>query len=275
MELRHYLAYGVFFIVVTIESVIAYRRNLNLYQGRDIANNIILGLFTTILMVIGKGTFLAFFTYFKRFALFDIGMVWWSWIVLFFLNELIFYWFHRLSHEIRILWAFHVAHHSSTHYNFSTAVRNNFFIQTFRYVAWAPIAMIGFDPLAIILMDSVAYFFQLFVHTQMIRNLGFLEWFLNTPSHHRVHHGSNPEYIDKNYGAILILWDRLFGTFRKEEETVRFGITRNIDSQSVPNILFHEFIAIGKDIGRSRSLSDALHYIFGHPGWGYSKAGAK
>jgi sterol desaturase/sphingolipid hydroxylase (fatty acid hydroxylase superfamily) len=133
--------------------------------------------------------------------------------------------------------------------------------------------MIGFDPLAIILMDSVAYFYQLFVHTQMIRNLGFFEWFGNTPSHHRVHHGSNPVYIDKNYGAMLILWDRLFGTFRKEEEPVRFGITKNIDPQSVPNILFHEFVAIGKDVMRSGSLSDALHYIFGHPGWGYQKSG--
>jgi sterol desaturase/sphingolipid hydroxylase (fatty acid hydroxylase superfamily) len=199
-------------------------------------------------------------------------MTWWSWILLFLLNDFIFYWFHRLSHVVRVFWAFHVAHHSSEQYNFSTAVRNNFLIQSFRYLFWAPIALIGFDPLAIILMDSLAYMYQLFVHTQTIKNLGFLEWFLNTPSHHRVHHGSNPEYIDKNYGAILILWDKLFGTFRREQEPAKFGITRQVDPQIIPNILFHEFIAIVKDVGRSGSVSDGLRYIFGHPGWGYEKA---
>ena len=267
MEIRHFIAYGVFFIVVAFESVYAFRRSMELYQGRDIANNLVLGLFTTLFMIIAKGVFLAFFTLCNRIAPFDIGITWWSWILLFLLNDLIFYWFHRISHEVRILWAFHVAHHSSLHYNFSTAVRNNFLIQTFRYVAWAPAALIGFDPVAIILMDSIAYFYQLFVHTQLIGNLGFLEWFLNTPSHHRVHHGSNAPYIDKNYGAILIIWDRIFGTFRREGEKVRFGITKNIDPQNLPNIMFHEFIAIGKDVGRSRSFLDALRYVFGHPGW--------
>ncbi len=249
METQHFAAYGIFFVVVAIELLISFRRNLSLYQGRDITNNILLGILTTGFMLLGKGIFLAFFTFCNRFAPFDIGMTWWSWIVLFLLNDLIFYWFHRISHEVRILWAFHVAHHSSTNYNFSTAVRNNFLIQTFRYVAWAPIALIGFDPVAIILMDSLAYFYQLFVHTQTIRSLSLFEWFLNTPSHHRVHHGTNPGYIDKNYGAILIVWDRLFGTFREEQEPAKFGITKQVDPQNIPNILFHEFIAIGKDVG--------------------------
>jgi sterol desaturase/sphingolipid hydroxylase (fatty acid hydroxylase superfamily) len=271
MDTQHFIAYGIFFVVVALESVLSFRRNIDLYQGRDFFNNIVLGLFTTILMIIGKGTFLAFFALCNRVAPFDIGMTWWSWIILFLVNDIIFYWFHRFSHVIRIFWAFHVAHHSSENYNFSTAVRNNFLIQTFRYMAWAPLALIGFDPVAIILMDSIAYFYQLFVHTQLIRNMGFFEWFLNTPSHHRVHHGSNTEYIDKNYGAILIIWDKLFGTFRKEGEPVRFGITKNIDPQNVPNILFHEFISIGKDVGRSGSLSNALGYIFGHPGWSHNK----
>jgi sterol desaturase/sphingolipid hydroxylase (fatty acid hydroxylase superfamily) len=97
------------------------------------------------------------------------------------------------------------------------------------------------------------------------------EWILNTPSHHRVHHGYNPGYIDKNYGAILILWDRLFGTFTKEEEPARFGITKQINPQTLPNILFHEFLAIGKDLGRTRSLRDGLHCVFGHPGLSYQK----
>jgi sterol desaturase/sphingolipid hydroxylase (fatty acid hydroxylase superfamily) len=271
MDTQNFLAYGIFFVVVTFELLFSLRRNLKLYQGRDITNNIVLGILTTLFMLVGKGTFLAFFTFCKRFAPFDISMTWWSWIVLFLLNDLIFYWFHHLSHEVRLFWAFHVAHHSSINYNFSTAVRNNFLIQTFRYVAWAPLTLLGFDPVAIILMDSLAYFYQLLVHTQTIRSLSWFEWLLNTPSHHRVHHGYNPGYIEKNYGAILIIWDRLFRTFRKEQEPAKFGITRQVDLQNVPNILFHEFIAIGKNVGKSRSISDGLHYIFGHPGWGYDR----
>ncbi len=250
MDTQPFLAYGIFFVVVTFELYFSLRRYLSLYQGRDITNNIVLGILTTLFMFASKAIYLAFFTFCNRFAPFDIGMTWWSWIVLFLLNDLIFYWFHRLSHEVRIFWAFHVAHHSSLIYNFSTAVRNNFLIQTFRYVAWAPIALIGFDPVAIILMDSLAYFYQLFVHTQTIRSLSWFEWLLNTPSHHRVHHGYNPVYIDKNYGTILIIWDRLFGTFRKEQERAMFGITRQIDPQNVANILYHKFIAIGKDAVR-------------------------
>ena len=272
MDTQHFLAYGIFFVVVAFELLFGLRRNLSLYQGRDITNNIVLGILTTLLMLAGKGIFLAFFTFCNRFAPFDVGMTWWSWIVLFLLNDLIFYWFHRISHEVRIFWAFHVAHHSSLNYNFSTAVRNNFLIQTFRYVAWAPLALIGFDPVAIILMDSLAYFYQLFVHTQMIRSLSWFEWILNTPSHHRVHHGYNPGYIDKNYGAILIVWDRLFGTFKEEQEPAKFGITKQVDPQNILNILFHEFITIGKDVGKSRSISDGLRFIFGHTGWGYHQA---
>ncbi len=271
MDPQHFIAYGIFFVVVAIELLIASKSNRKLYQGKDFINNIILGLLTTLFMFIIKGVFIGLFTLCNKIALFNIGMVWWSWIILLLINDLVFYTFHRMSHVVRILWAFHVAHHSSTRYNFSTSVRNNFLIQTFRLFFWTPIALIGFDPVAIILMDSIAYFYQLFVHTQTIKSLNVFEWFLNTPSHHRVHHGSNPEYIDKNYGAILIIWDRLFRTFRKETAPVKFGITKNIDRQTVPNIMFHEFIAIGKDIVRSRSPGEALNYIFNHPGWGYQQ----
>jgi len=204
MDTQHLIAYGIFFVVVAFELLLSSGRNLRLYQGRDVTNNVALGILTSLFMLLGKGTFIAFFSFCNRFAPFDIGLTWWSWILLFLFNDLVFYWFHRLSHVVRIFWAFHVAHHSSTHYNFSTAVRNNFLIQTFRYLAWAPMALVGFDPVAIILVDSLAYFYQLFVHTQTIRSIGIFEWFLNTPSHHRVHHGTNPEYIDKNYGAVLI-----------------------------------------------------------------------
>jgi len=273
MDKEHFIAYGIFFLVLGIEFFISSRRKLKYYRGWDISNNIMLGILANLFLLVTKGVWLGLFTLCNKIALFDIEMTWWAWILLFILNDLVFYWFHRISHVVRVFWAFHVAHHSSQQYNFSTAVRNNFLIQTFRYFAWAPIALIGFDPLAIILMDSLAYMYQLFVHTQTIRSLRFFEWIMNTPSHHRVHHGSNPEYIDKNYGAILIIWDRLFGTFQKEESPVHFGITKPLQPQNVPNILFHEFIAIGKDAVKSGCLRDALRYVFGHPAWNYEKAG--
>jgi len=121
------------------------------------------------------------------------------------------------------------------------------------------------------MMDSLAYFYQLLVHTQVVRSWGFLEYFMNTPSHHRVHHGSNPAYIDKNYGAMLIIWDKLFGTFQKEEEPVRFGITHNIKKNNVIEPLFREMIEIGKDIGRSESVADVFNSLFNHPGWRYER----
>jgi len=275
MDPQHFIAYGIFFVLFGLELLFSVRKHLGLYKADDTINNLLLGLFTTTFLIIGKGTFLAVFTFFNNITLFNIEMHWWAWIILFILNELIFYFVHRISHVVRFFWAFHVTHHNSVNYNFSTSVRNNFLIQTFRYGFYIPLALIGFPAWAIILMDSIAYFYQLIVHTQTIRSWGFLEHFMNTPSHHRVHHASNPAYIDKNYGAILIIWDKLFGTFKKEEEPVRFGITKNIEKNNLIQPLFSEMIDIGKDLGKSRSVSDVFNTLFNHPGWRYERGFAK
>ena len=137
----------------------------------------------------------------------------------------------------------------------------------YRFVMWFPLAWIGFDPAHIILVDALAFYYQFPIHTRTMRSWGFLEYFLNTPSHHRVHHGSNPRYLDKNYGAVFIIWDRLFGTFQAEEEEVVFGLTENINTQNPVRIAFYEWRAMLRDVFYARSWSEAMHLLFDHPGW--------
>lgn len=265
------IAVGIFFLATGIELFVDIRRNLHQYRTADVLNNILLGSLTTSLKVFGKGIFYAFFAWFGRFAPFDLGYQWWTWILLFFLNDLTFYWFHRLSHEKRILWITHVVHHNSRLFNFTTSIRGNFLIMTYRFVFWIPLALLGFEPGAIILMDAIAFFYQLPIHTETMRSWGIFEHFLNTPSHHRVHHGSNPKYIDKNYGAVLILWDKLFGTFQREEEKVEYGLIHNIESDNILVVAFHEFVSLFRDLTVAKSLREAYHLIWDHPGWKYEQ----
>jgi sterol desaturase/sphingolipid hydroxylase (fatty acid hydroxylase superfamily) len=142
---------------------------------------------------------------------------------------------------------------------------------SYRFIFWIPLALIGFEPGAIILMDAIAYFYQLPIHTETMRSWGFLELFLNTPSHHRVHHGSNPQYLDRNYEAVMILWDRLFGTFEPEEEKVVYGLTKDIESDNILVVAFHEFVDIFRDLREAKSLNEAWHLVWNHPGWKYEQ----
>ncbi|GIV38467.1 MAG: C-5 sterol desaturase [Thermonema sp.] len=259
-----------YIILITIEIVIAVRKNLKLYSTRDTFNNLMLGAITSVVKIFIKGVTLAFFGYLhQQYALFDIpANAWWSVLLLFLLNDLIFYWYHRLGHESRFFWATHVAHHSSQLFNFSTAIRGNFIHFFYRFFFWAPLAILGFDPLMIVLIDEIGFYYQMFIHTKTIGKLHpVIEFIFNTPSHHRVHHGSNPAYIDKNYGAVLIIWDRLFGTFAEEKEEVRYGLTKNLTKQNVPTILLHEFQAIAQDVAHAPDWKSKWRYVFGHPGW--------
>src|ERR1700760_3424420 len=153
-----------------------------------------------------------------------------TWVILFFADDLAYYWFHRVSHESRVFWASHVVHHSSQHYNLSTALRQTWVPMTY-FPFWLPLPLIGIPPWMIILEQSVSLVYQFGIHTEKVGRLWRpLEFVFNTPSHHRVHHGSNDAYLDRNYGGILIIWDRLFGTFVGETERVRYGLTKNIQT---------------------------------------------
>jgi alkylglycerol monooxygenase len=151
------------------------------------------------------------------------GATVWLWGSLFLLDDLCYYWSHRAAHRLRVLWASHVVHHSSGRFNLSVATRHSWTGGLTDWVFWMPLALLGFSPLQIVGMQGLSLIWQFAVHTPYVRGLGPLEWVLNTPSHHRVHHGRNPEYLDRNFGGVLIVWDRLFGSFAAERAPVDFG----------------------------------------------------
>jgi sterol desaturase/sphingolipid hydroxylase (fatty acid hydroxylase superfamily) len=189
--------------------------------------------------------------------------------VLFFAEDCAYYWFHRLHHEVRVLWAAHVNHHSSQHYNLSTALRQPLLTPFTGPWFWMPLPLIGFPPWMVLTAQAWSLLYQFWLHTEVIDRLGPLEWVLNTPSHHRVHHGSNVRYLDKNHGGILIIWDRLFGTFAKETERVVYGLTTNIETYNPLRIGFHEIASISRDVAGAPTVKAKLGYLFAPPGWSH------
>ena len=188
-------------------------------------------------------------------------------------DDFAYYWFHRTHHEVRLLWASHVTHHSSRRYNYATALRQSWTpMTTLPFVA--PLAWLGFDPLLLVSVHGVNLVYQFWIHTELVgRCPAWFEAVFNTPSHHRVHHGSNPRYLDRNYAGILILWDRLFGTFEPETEPVRFGLTKNLSSYNPLVIAFHEWVAVLRDAWRAESWAACAGHLFAPPGWSPSGAG--
>ena len=201
------------------------------------------------------------------FAFFDIPMTWWSWGLAVIAADFTYYWMHRWEHEVRILWAHHSVHHSSPEYNMTTALRLAWVEGLIEWIFFVPMILIGFDLVQTIIGLSIVVAYQTWIHTEKIGKLGWLDKFFNTPSVHRVHHGSNSEYIDKNYGGILIIWDRIFGTYQAEEEKVVYGLTKPIGTKNPIRINFHEYIEIAKDIKRAKTMKDVSGYVFKGPGW--------
>lgn len=195
---------------------------------------------------------------------------WESWVALFFAVEFAYYWLHRLSHEIRWMWAQHSVHHSARQITLSVAYRLGW--TQFAAGPWLfliPVCWVGFDPRAVVLMYAASLLYQFWLHTEALGKLGFLERFLNTPSHHRVHHAIEPEYLDRNYGGVLIIWDKLFGTFASERDSAprTYGLVRQIDTLNPVKIAFAEWLALLHDLRASKNLREALRYAFGPPGW--------
>ncbi|MBQ1047047.1 sterol desaturase family protein [Micromonospora sp. C51] len=192
---------------------------------------------------------------------------WWVWVLLFFADDFAYYWFHRAHHEVRLLWAGHVVHHSSVFFNFSTALRQSWTPMT-SLPFWLGLALLGIPPWMIFLQQSISLLYQFFLHTERINLLPRpIELLFNTPSHHRVHHGSNDEYLDRNYGGILIIWDRIFGTFQAEGDAVRYGLTKNIGTYNPLRVATHEYAAIWRDLRTARSWRERLGYLLRRPGW--------
>lgn len=197
----------------------------------------------------------------------QLPLTWWSALLAVLVADFFYYWEHRIAHQVRILWTQHAVHHSSRDFNIITGIRFGPFEGVWSLIAHIPMLFLGFSPELVFFGVIVGLAYQTWIHTETIGKLGWFEEVFNTPSHHRVHHGSEPEYVDRNYGAILIVWDRLFGTYAVEAQTPRYGLVRDFDSRNPVKVWFSELPQLGRDLASARSLGDVLGYLFSRPGW--------
>lgn len=238
------------------------------YETRDTLASLTMGIGNVILAAIVKGAVIVLWTWLYEHRLFDLPAgVWWVWLLLFVSEDFCYYWFHRVSHEVRFFWAAHVNHHSSRHYNLSTALRQSWTTPFTGVLFWLPLPLLGFHPAMILVQQAISLLYQYWLHVEWIGKLGPLEWVFNTPSHHRVHHGRDARYLDRNHAGILIVWDRLFGTFEPEGAPPDYGLVKNLDTFNPVRIAFHEWLAIARDVKQARSVGEAFGYVFGPPGW--------
>ncbi|MEO0468174.1 MAG: sterol desaturase family protein [Bacteroidota bacterium] len=266
------LTYAVpfFLLLIGLEVLLTVKENLEAYDLKDSLANMAMGLGSSLIELGTKTAAYFVFVWLHQFALFEqISWQWWAWVLCFFLEDFSFYWHHRLSHEVRFLWASHINHHSSQKFNLSVALRQSWGERFYKYIFCLWLPLLGFEPLMVLVLMSTNLIYQFWIHTECIRHLGPLEWIFNTPSHHRVHHATNPIYLDRNHAGTLIIWDRLFGTFQRElpEEPVRYGITENIDSHHPWHIAWHEYANLWQELKQPLSLRQKMGLIFGPPGW--------
>ena len=262
-----------FLVLIAVELYLNWRHKYGWYEWKDTAASLAMGAGS---VVIGGGVKLLAFLYFTwlhQFALFpEIQWQWWAWVLCFFADDFTFYVHHRASHEVRILWAAHVNHHSSQKINFGTALRQSWTEILYKYFWWTWLPLLGFEPLMVMIMMSISLIFQFFQHTEAVRKFPkVVEFFFNTPSHHRVHHASNIRYLDQNHAGVLIIWDRMFGTFAEEDdkEAPVYGITKNIESYNPLIIASHGFKELWEDVRRAPNLGSKLKYLFMPPGWSH------
>lgn len=197
----------------------------------------------------------------------SIPMAWWTWVLGLFVADLTYYWMHRLEHEHRILWASHSVHHSSQDYNLTVSFRLSIVEGLFEWAFLIPMILMGFNPFQAVMCLIFVVQYQTWIHTERIYKLGWLDEIFNTPSVHRVHHGSNRKYLDKNYGGVLVVWDKLFGTFQREEEKVVYGLTQNINTYNPLKVNFIEYKHIWDDVRKCRSLKDKARIVLGDLKW--------
>jgi sterol desaturase/sphingolipid hydroxylase (fatty acid hydroxylase superfamily) len=267
-----------FILAMLLELYVTIKMGIKTYEPKDAFSSIAMGLGNVFL---GFGSkvlvLLVFFWVYDSFRLLEIPIVWWSFVLLFFADDFAYYWFHRISHECRLFWASHVVHHSSKHYNLSTALRQTWSGGFYTFIFWLWLPLLGFHPAMIMIQMSISLLYQFWIHTEAINKMP--KWFeaiFNTPSHHRVHHGNNPIYLDRNHAGILIIWDKLFGTFQPEleSERVNYGLVKNINTFNPIKIAFIEWVYMFKDaFSGNKSIKDRLQYLIKPPGWKHDGTG--
>ena len=254
--------------MIFVEILISNWQQKNYYKTQDTLCTIGLLAGNIIVAFSIKGLILALHFYLYQYKIFELsGMLplWLFWILTFVVIDLVFYIYHRMSHRIRFLWAIHLSHHSSEEMNFAVSFRQAWFGPISKIPFFMVLPLLGFDPTIIAAAGVISTLWGIVGHTQIVGRLGFVEWIFNTPSHHRVHHGSNEQYIDKNYGNLLIIWDRMFGTFEPEKEKVKFGLVNNVNTFNPTKITFMAWSSMIEDINNKQSLSEVLWIIFGPP----------
>jgi len=212
------------------------------------------------------GVFYFFFVWLhQNFAIFDIQANIWTWILLFLFTDFMWYWYHRFGHEVNLFWSVHVVHHQSDDFNFTVSARITVLQALARCLFWSVLPLIGFPAEMITVLLLIHGTYPFFTHTQLVGKLGWIEYLFVTPSHHRVHHSSNPQYLDKNYGDVLIIWDKLFGTFAKEKEEPVYGLTTPLNSHSFLWQHFHFILEMAIAFKRGKSIKQKMRAIFGRP----------
>jgi sterol desaturase/sphingolipid hydroxylase (fatty acid hydroxylase superfamily) len=259
-----------FIVLILIEMVWARRKAPEKYEPRDTLISLAMGTGNTVAGLLTGGAVAALYFWLYQFRLVDIGWQWWVWIACFVLDDFFYYWFHRFAHRVRWMWASHVNHHSSQHYNLSTALRQTWTgTIALGFIFRLPLVLVGFHPAMIFFCGGLNLIYQFWFHTEAIDK--FPRWFeavMNTPSHHRVHHATNPLYLDRNYAGVFIVWDKLFGTFQPEldGERIHYGIVKQLGSFNLLWVSFHEWIGIARDVWNA-PWGAKLGYIWRPPGW--------
>ncbi len=260
------------FIALMLAEMVAIRLGAHGdYDWRDTATSLALGFGSTIAgALVGVAVFAVDGALYSH-RLFDVPETWWTVAIAFVLYDFAYYWFHRTAHTVRWFWAGHIVHHSSQHYNLSTALRQTWtgFI-ALSLIFYLPLFWLGFPPAMIAFVGGANLVYQFWIHTEVVQRLPLgLEWVLNTPSHHRVHHGTNPRYLDRNYAGVFIVWDRMFGTFEPEDaaEPVRYGLVHNLATFNPVRAAFGEWVSIFRDLRAARSWRARWAAVAGPPGW--------
>ena len=264
-----------YLIIIGAEFFLSNYRRRKLYTWRDTAANIYLMLINGGIDLVFRSVYLFILEYFYQRKLVSLANLFSYWFLLVLAEDFLYYWLHRVDHEIRFFWAVHITHHSSEHINFTVGFRSSVFQPLYRFVYFIPLALCGFKPVDIVFIYSATQIWGIFVHTELINKMGWLEYLLVTPSHHRVHHASNPKYLDKNMGMFLIIWDQLFGTFQPElpdeaYQAKRYGLTKPVKDADPVSLIFDEWKNIRNDLIRKDiGWKEKWGYLFGPPGWSH------
>ena len=262
-----------FIILVLAEMLVAWARDKQRYEPKDTLTSLSLGLGSTVAGALVGGMAYAIAVWVAQFAVFQIGYAWYWFVICFVIDDLAYYAFHRSAHRVRWFWASHVIHHSSQHYNLSTALRQTwtgFFSLGFLFRL--PLFLIGFPPEMVFFVAGINLIYQFWIHTEIVDRMP--RWFeavMNTPSHHRVHHATNPRYLDSNYAGVFIIWDKMFGSYvaERDDDRPRYGIVKQLGSFNLLWAAFHEWIGIAKDVWAAPGLRAKIGYIAMPPGWSH------